>query len=459
MKTNISPQARRRGMTYATVIVTFVVMGTVLAAYLKTVGVQNQLSVRSQTWNRSVPVLEAGVEEAMAHLNKNGSPDAAGNVDLTKLATDGWWAGGGSPTGPWYKFNWVGSDFYFVSISSWNGNTATFPMINSTGYVRQLPAYSFKRGGPFFLAASAYSGYSARVVNCTTTNNPTFSKGIVARFGINMNGNNVTVDSYDSGNTSKSTDGRWDPSKRGDKGDVASNDTITNTINVGNANIYGRVATGPNGTVYIGPNGRVGSLNWHATGNNGRIEPGWSTDDMNVEFPDVVLPAGSFGWVPPASTTLTSGDYRVAGNWSGQILIRSNSNVRIRIDGALNLSGQDGITIEQNANVKIYLNGSSSQITGKGIINTAGTPNQCYIFGTSNLRSLDIGGNGEMTAVVYAPYASMKLHGSGSGDQDFSGALVANDFTFTGHYNVHYDEALGRNGLWRGFTITSWNEK
>ena len=30
---------------------------------------------------------------------------------------------------------------------------------------------------------------------------------------------------------------------------------------------------------------------------------------------------------------------------------------------------------------------------------------------------------------------------------------------FTGHYMVHYDEALGNGELWRGFTITSWNEQ
>jgi hypothetical protein len=51
------------------------------------------------------------------------------------------------------------------------------------------------------------------------------------------------------------------------------------------------------------------------------------------------------------------------------------------------------------------------------------------------------------------------LHGGGNSDQDFSGAIVAKTFKFTGHYNIHYDEALGRNGLWRGFTITSWNER
>ena len=56
-------------------------------------------------------------------------------------------------------------------------------------------------------------------------------------------------------------------------------------------------------------------------------------------------------------------------------------------------------------------------------------------------------------------YANVTLHGGGNSANDFSGAIVSNTFRFTGHYNIHYDEALGRAGLWRGFTIISWDEQ
>jgi len=62
MKTRVSTHRRTRAFTYLTVVITMIVVGLMLAAYLKLVSVQNQFSVRSQTWNRSVPVLEAGVE-------------------------------------------------------------------------------------------------------------------------------------------------------------------------------------------------------------------------------------------------------------------------------------------------------------------------------------------------------------------------------------------------------------
>jgi len=466
MKTLISPRARVRGMTYATVVVSMIVIGSLLAAYLKLVSVQNQLVARSQTWNRSIPVLESGVEEAIAHLNKNGSPDSEGNVDLARLGTDGW-NNNGSSTGPWYKFNWISGDFYMVSISSWNGTAAYMPSIMSTGWVKQMPAYALRglRGstGPMLAQAnSEYTGYSRRMVSCTTTNNPIFNKALVAKNGIDMNGNNVTVDSYDSSKPGRHINGRWNASIRRDKGDVASNDTVTNTVNVGNANIWGRVATGPMGTVSVGSNGKVGDSAWQ-TGNSSGIKPGWATDDMNVEFPDVILPPGSGGWLPPVggpNYVLTSGDYLLpSGLLSGKITIAPDAIVRLRVDGGVKFSGQDGLVISSNANLKLYLNCASATFTGQGIVNGTGTPKQCQIYGTTVLKDLDIGGNGELTCVVYAPYAAVKMHGGGNSDQDFSGAVIAQSFRFTGHYMVHYDESLGTSELWRGFTITSWNER
>ena len=465
MNTHLTAQRRQGGFTYLSVVITMIVLGIMLAAYLKMVAVQNQLTMRSQTWNRSVPVLEAGIEEALAHLNQNGSPDSGGNY-AGNLSLDGWAL---DADGGWHKIGEVGGDYYYTRISPYVLG-ASCPIISSTGYVRQATALSMLNPSrPFFLAAIGANelvalGYSKRAVACNTTNIPTFSKGLIAKHGIDMNGNNVLTDSYDSKNPLYSTSGRWVQAKRRDHGDIASNDTLTNIVNVGNANIWGTVATGPHGTVALGPNGAVGNAAWQTGGNHG-IQPGYSTDDMNVQFPDVVMPTGSGGWLPPASGSggyqyvfNLPGDYLISGTVNGKILVAA-AGVRLRVDGGWSFNGQAGMTIGTNASSKIYLNCPSASITGQGILNMTGTPNQCYIFGTSRLTSLDIGGNGECTAAVYAPYASVTLHGGGTSVQDFSGAIVANTFTFTGHYNIHYDEALGRTGLFRGFTLTSWDER
>src|ERR1700704_4363743 len=110
MKMNLASFRRTRAFTYMTVVVTMIIVGIMLAAYLKLISVQNQMTVRSQTWNRTVPVLEAGIEEAMAHLNKNGSPDSGGNLNMANLANDGWTAT--SASGPWFKWGALDRDYY-----------------------------------------------------------------------------------------------------------------------------------------------------------------------------------------------------------------------------------------------------------------------------------------------------------------------------------------------------------
>lgn len=476
MKTALfNRRSHRRGMTYMTVVVTMVVVGVMTAAYLKLVAVQNSFSARSQNWNRGIAVVEAGIEEAMAHLNKNGSPDSGGTVNLAALASDGGWTG--DSVNGWYKWGYMDGDWYLVEIGAWDGTTTQFPLVRAASYVRHGQAYASlnpRNGGPMMAAINfpivgTGSTYTRRLIYCGLTNNPTFTKALVAKHGIDLNGNNVYTDSYDSTNPTFSTNGRWDSSKRRDNGDVASNDTVTNTINVGNANVWGRIATGPSGTISIGPNGKVGNAAWQASSSKG-IQPGYSTDDMNVEFPDVVVPSTAWGAMPAGGNFggtsynyifNASGDYQMpvgSGNVSGKILINA-PNVRILVQSGWKFSGTDTLVIGTNASVKIYLDCTSADMTGNGIVNSTGTPNQCQVFGTTKLTSLTVGGNGESTAVVYAPYADVTLNGGGNNDQDWSGSLMANSFRFVGHYTVHYDEALGRMGLWRGFTITSWNER
>ena len=478
MKTQLHSR-RESGFTYMTVVITMIVVGLMLAAYLKLVAVQNQLTSRSQTWNRTVPIIEAGVEEALAHLNKNGSPDSGGAINMAALNGDGWKCPVGSTTGPWSKLGSIDGDYYFVQVDRWTGSTTNFPFINSTGFVQHSESFALNRSfGPFvadlldiLTALTANGRYSRRVVQCTTTNVPTFTKALVARRGIDLNGNNVRTDSFDSRNPAyndgighySSAAGKWR-----DNGDIASNDTITNTISVGNADVYGRVSTGPNGTVSVGASGAVGNKAWHAAGNNG-IQPGYSTDDMNVEFPDVVMPSTS--WLPPPiGGTVDGVSYNYVFNISGDYAFTSSSlngkvlisapNVRIKIGpgSGWTFTGQEILRITTNGSVKIYLDCASASIGGNGIVND-GTADQCYIFGTSRLTTLSLSGNGEQTAAIYAPYANMSFNGGGSGGNDFSGSAVLNSAKLNGHYNFHYDEALGRIGLWRGFTVTSWNEK
>jgi len=118
----------------------------------------------------------------------------------------------------------------------------------------------------------------------TPTQNAMLAKGT-----IDLKGNNIATDSFDSQNPNYSTNGRYDASKHKANGDVATNQGLVNSVNVGNADILGHVHTGPNGSVSIGANGSVGDLTWASSGKSG-IEPGYSADDSNVDIQDVQTP-------------------------------------------------------------------------------------------------------------------------------------------------------------------------
>jgi hypothetical protein len=57
---------------------------------------------------------------------------------------------------------------------------------------------------------------------------------------LNLNNQNIVIDSYDSSDPAKSTNGLYDPAKRQQNGDIA---TDGNVLQAGNAHIYGDVST------------------------------------------------------------------------------------------------------------------------------------------------------------------------------------------------------------------------
>src|SRR5216684_2050124 len=127
---------------------------------------------------------------------------------------------------------------------------------------------------------------------------------ITALQTIDYKGNNFTTDSFDSADPAYSTNGLY-PSGRLDmtkaNGDMVTDGTITNSFVVGNANIKGHVATGPNGNVSIGAYGSVGERTWVEGGNRG-IEPGWYANGMNLHFTDLTLPANAQAWLRAVHT-------------------------------------------------------------------------------------------------------------------------------------------------------------
>src|SRR5580765_6868411 len=172
--------SRAHGSRATTLMIAVIVtglVGFVLAAYLSLLGAQNSVMMRSQAWNASIPVVEAGCEDALEHLSVHGN---------TNLYCDGW----SGTNGQYVMTRWVGdSTFYTVMISNWSGGSSFFavggssplspPVITSLGYV-EMPGL-FPSGAAPVLADVAGTldlakTYIVRGVRLTARQNGLFVK-------------------------------------------------------------------------------------------------------------------------------------------------------------------------------------------------------------------------------------------------------------------------------------------
>jgi hypothetical protein len=275
---------REQGSVLVITMVTCGVIGTVLASYLLLISSRYKMTVRSMDWNSSIPVLEAGIEEAMTHLHDDATPTA-----------NGWTAGtvGGQPVHT-KRRNFA--DGSYANVTIYNA-TSTNPMIYSSGFV----------------PAPMHQGYNSRTVRVTTVKPKSFPGGIAATGLVTLSGGAI-VDSYNSCLGSYSTN-----NSLGTNASVATDFQGNPAIKVDTAHVYGHVTTGPLGTVSIN-GGAVGDKNWNAT--HSGIQPGWSGNDMNVAFPTNPPPPG--GLVSPPVivmggsniTMLNGGTWRIIGNFT-----------------------------------------------------------------------------------------------------------------------------------------------
>jgi hypothetical protein len=454
---------RRDGSVLIVMIVVTAIVGITLGSYLNLVANQNLSVLRSMAWNSAISVAEAGVEEAMAHVNRNG----------TNRVLDGWAADGTMIQTPLPGTNimvnavyvtrerTIGSSKYKVYISK----DIDPPVIYAEGHVLN------PKGNDYLPRP--------RVVKATTVTDFLFTKGMVAKGEIDLSGNNIRSDSFDSTDPNYSTGGKYDSTKAKANGDVATNSSLIDSLDVWNAEVFGHVSTGPGGNVKIGSNGSVGDTAWHAAGKKG-LQPGYFSDDMNVSFPDVEAPFTGGGFTPTTGTVsgtnysyvLGTGNWQMTGlslNTSGAMLV--NGTAVLYVTGDVSLGGQAYIYIAPGASLQMYVAGANTSLGGKGVVNDNATAAAFGYWGLPSNTSISFGGNAAFTGTIYAPQAVLTLGGGGSTVYDFVGACMTSSVKMNGHFKFHYDEALKSFGPRRGYIealksfgprrgyiVSSWNE-
>lgn len=461
---------RQHGSVLIVSLLISAILGVTLASYLIMMQTQNVAVARSQVWNSSITLTEAGVEDALALMNKYaGDYDRITNWSTSaSIAADNWSALGANT---YYVRRYLGNSYYDVYIT----NIDNTPVITSIG---TMPwTYSYNNSSPTMLATVGLDQnyqpkFVRRGVLVSTKFDRLFVVAMAALRTINLNGKNVSTDSFDSADPNFSDNGLYpmgQVSKTKDNGDVVTPYNIIDTLDVGNARIKGSVKTGPNGTVAIGPGGAVGDRAWVESGKTG-IQPGHSANDFNVAFPDVVMPSTT--WLPVAIgyytidglaynyVFLNDGDYTVPGDFSNGIYVGTNAHVRLRITSSVTIMNleNDNIRIASGGSLQIYMLGETFKIAGRGVINDSGNASAFYLFGLPSCKNIQFNGNGSFTGAIYAPQADFYLGGGGNDYYDFVGSSVTKTVQMNGHFRFHYDENLRRIGPGRGYVATNWKE-
>jgi choice-of-anchor A domain-containing protein len=157
----------------------------------------------------------------------------------------------------------------------------------------------------------------------------------------------------------------------------------------------------------------------------------------------------------------TAGKYQMGNlNLSGQdqMLIKAPGTTTLYITGDFNMSGQSQIFVERGASLVIYLAGDAD-LKGNGIANDNNMAANLQIWGLPTCTEIDLGGNAAFTGTVYAPQADIEAGGGGNDGYDVVGSIVGKTIKFNGHFKMHYDTSLGRNGPSEGFFADRWQEE
>jgi len=124
---------------------------------------------------------------------------------------------------------------------------------------------------------------------------------------------------------------------------------------------------------------------------------------------------------------------------SGSLII--DGKIIVKVGDGLKFSGyQYPLVIGEEGWVQIYVADGKIAINSSQI-NTLYTPVRFMVFGSSEVDSVKINGNGKMVGTIHAPGAEFSINGS----CELFGAVLARSVKkIVGNASIHYDEELSR---------------
>lgn len=455
------PFRSERGSLLIVAMLLCAIIGISLASYIKLSRTSLTISNRAFYNNGAMNLAETGLEESMYAINQMVADDTYSwpgwTNDGTLATSNAWrkWTG--------YTFDQGATGSVRVYVYNYLGDVAPKIVARS----------SVTLGG-------TTSGVIEKWIEVTLAKTSKFANGLVAKQTITFNGNNATVDSYNSDpdNNPATAAIAYSAASMRDNGSVGSISVAVGSIGVNNADIFGYASTG-GAAVSVGSQGKVGPF---GTG-NGVIAAGHTSTNFSASFDAVTAPTASYISIAAitGSTTLpvSTSDAHVTVNGvdtyyytatqinfnNATLAITPGKRVVLQLTNtatAISIGGGSGnIAIGSGGKLEIYTAGDIS-IAGNGVANggttdaTANQPINFQIWGTktAGTQNIALAGNGVLSGIIYAPQGSVRINGNGS----VSGSVVANDITCVGNALFHYDESLGNFGAGNPFRVTKWKE-
>jgi hypothetical protein len=309
---------------------------------------------------------------------------------------------------------------------------------------------------------------AARMIEAIAKPQGAIRAAVFGTGSIDMTNNNIVIDSYDSRDPNKSTNGKYDPAERQWNGDIATNGQV---INAGLATIYGSAST--NGGDVVNNTNVKGNFE----GDPDRIRTDYFQETINITAPTVTPSLGTPSQIlnkseviqaqPGTPTQVVLSSITL----SGQEIVRIQgipgveTFCQIIVTGNMTMTGQSKLVIDPGVHVRIFAKGDVD-LVGGGVTNP-GSPLNFQVYGCDRPPNADgtpalpgnmkIGGNGGFNGSVYAPNYNLELVGGGVADT-VSGGFAGKRVLMNGVQSIHYDEALGDGGLITGYNIVSWFE-
>jgi hypothetical protein len=494
----------KRGSVLLVALAFATIIAIALTSYMQMSRTAMQVSQRGFLANDAMNMTEAVLEQTLWSFNQSNT----GNTS----AWSNWSAGNANSTDD--KQRTFASSTFTIGqgatatakayVKYWNSTGIPQPVVIAKTTVVPASGPSFTKEIEIYLTRRSF--FSTGLV---AKNGITFSGTNATVDSWNSNPNNASPSPNYAYNSTEAP--------RQAHGSIATT-SITSTADVQNADIFGYVSVGSAdaNAIVLGSGGKI-TGNFSAdngTRDETRIATNFTADLPDVGLPatkidssgtEVAIASGdwNFYYTNPGHNNYITGAghctlpqpgdkainikgvttycYQVqyidmAGNSSNQLIVDNVTSSGSVTGGynvliyatttnasskAVSTSGSGGITIKEKSTLSIYTAGNvdvTGDSTGNGgILNQNGQASGFQIWGTASSassQSVQISGNGSLSAIVYAPNADVSIVGNG----EVYGAMVGKTVRVAGNANFHYDESLASYGGNNPFKVASWRE-